>query len=65
MPPLWSLGYQQNRFSYMNSKEILNVVNTFKDKEIPIDVIYFDIDYMDGFRVMTFKVQSLKMLNHL
>ncbi len=60
MPPLWSLGYQQNRFSYMNSKEILNVVNTFKDKEIPIDVIYFDIDYMDGFRVMTFKVPEFE-----
>lgn len=55
MPPLWSLGYQQNRFSYLSCDEIRDVVKNFEEKEIPIDVIYFDIDYMDGFRVMTFK----------
>lgn len=60
MPPFWSLGYQQNRFSYMDSKEILQIVNTFEEKEIPLDAIYFDIDYMDGFRIMTFKVPEFQ-----
>ncbi|MGL5417638.1 MAG: TIM-barrel domain-containing protein [Clostridium sp.] len=55
MPPLWSLGYQQNRFSYFDVKEVRDVVSEFEKREIPIDVIYLDIDYMDGFRVMTFK----------
>ena len=55
LPPMWSLGYQQNRFSYLSCNEIREVVKNFEEKKIPIDVIYFDIDYMDGFRVMTFK----------
>ncbi|MGG7079369.1 TIM-barrel domain-containing protein [Clostridium sardiniense] len=55
MPPLWSLGYQQNRFSYFTQEEVDELVKTFEEKEIPLDVVYLDIDYMDGFRVMTFK----------
>lgn len=55
MPPLWSLGYQQNRFSYFTQEEVKDVIKKFEDREIPIDVVYLDIDYMDGFRVMTFK----------
>lgn len=55
MPPLWSLGYQQTRFSYFTQDEVLDIMNKFKEKEIPIDTIYLDINYMDGFRVMTFK----------
>lgn len=55
MPPIWSLGYQQNRFSYFTQKEVIDVVETFEKKGIPLDVMYLDIDCMDGFRVMTFK----------
>ncbi|MEG1481315.1 glycoside hydrolase family 31 protein [Clostridium sp.] len=55
MPPLWSLGYQQNRFSYFTQEEVREIVKTFEEKQIPLDVMYLDIDYMDGFRVMTFK----------
>ncbi|MDE6182737.1 MAG: glycoside hydrolase family 31 protein, partial [Eubacteriales bacterium] len=55
MPPLWSLGYQQCRFSYFTQEEVKQLIKTFEQKEIPLDVVYLDIDYMDGFRVMTFK----------
>ena len=65
MPPMWSLGYQQNRFSYTSEEEIEEVINTFKEKSIPIDVIYLDIDYMDGFRVMTFKVPEFKNIKNI
>lgn len=55
MPPIWSLGYQQCRFSYFTQEEVLQIAKTFEEKNIPLDVLYLDIDYMDGFRVMTFK----------
>ncbi|EGT3616639.1 glycoside hydrolase family 31 protein [Clostridium perfringens] len=58
MPPLWSLGYQQCRFSYFSQEEVRELVKTFEEKEIPLDVVYLDIDYMDGFRVMTFKTPN-------
>jgi alpha-glucosidase len=54
MPPLWALGYQQCRWSYIPDTRIKNVADTFRLKKIPCDVIWMDIDYMDSFRIFTF-----------
>ncbi|WP_268123329.1 TIM-barrel domain-containing protein [Roseivirga pacifica] len=54
MPPKWSLGYQQCRFSYYPEHEIHNVARTFRDKKIPADVIYLDIHYMKDYMAFTF-----------
>jgi alpha-glucosidase len=53
MPPLWSLGYQQCRYSYYPDKEVLNVANTFREKDIPADVIVLDIHYMESYKIFT------------
>ncbi|XP_050232019.1 uncharacterized protein LOC126680835 isoform X2 [Mercurialis annua] len=54
MPPKWALGYQQCRWSYDSAKRVSEVAKTFREKGIPCDVIWMDIDYMDGFRCFTF-----------
>ncbi|XP_065877970.1 uncharacterized protein [Euphorbia lathyris] len=54
MPPKWSLGYQQCRWSYDTDERVHEVARTFREKGIPADVIWMDIDYMDGFRCFTF-----------
>ena len=53
MPPLWALGNQQSRWSYMSAEEVLSVAAEFRSRGIPCDVLYLDIDYMDGYRVFT------------
>lgn len=53
LPPKWSLGYQQCRYSYYPDKEVLNVARTFREKHIPCDVIYLDIHYMDQYKLFT------------
>lgn len=53
MPPKWALGYQQCRWSYFPESELLNVARTFRKKKIPADVIYFDIDYMQDYKLFT------------
>ncbi len=58
MPPLWSLGYQQCRWSYMSAKEILDIAQTFRKKQIPADVMYCDIDYMDHYKIFTWNKQT-------
>jgi len=66
MPPLWALGYQQCRWSYIPDTRIKNVADTFRLKKIPCDVIWMDIDYMDSFRIFTFdkeKIPDPKGLN--
>jgi alpha-glucosidase len=53
LPPLWTLGYQQCRYSYYPESRAREIVKTFRDKKIPADVIYFDIDYQQGYAPFT------------
>ncbi|TSA25575.1 MAG: DUF4968 domain-containing protein, partial [Bacteroidetes bacterium] len=53
MPPFWSLGYQQCRWGYYPESEVMSLARKFRDKQIPCDVIYFDIDYMDSYKIFT------------
>jgi alpha-glucosidase len=54
LPPLWALGYQQCRFSYVPDLRIKSIADTFRLKKIPCDVIWMDIDYMERFKIFTF-----------
>lgn len=53
LPPLWSLGYQQSRWSYAPEEKLVEIADGFRKRQIPCDVLYLDIDYMDGYRVFT------------
>lgn len=57
MPPLWSLGYQQCRFSYFPDTRVKEIADEFRTRRIPCDVIWMDIHYMDGYRIFTFDPQ--------
>lgn len=54
LPPLWALGYHQCRYSYYPEARGREIAKGFRDRSIPCDVIWFDIDYMEAFRVFTF-----------
>jgi len=53
LPPLWALGNQQSRWSYFPEARVREVARGFRETRTPADVIYLDIDYMDGYRVFT------------
>ncbi len=53
LPPYWSLGYQQCRWSYYPESEVMTLAQNFRNKKIPCDVIYLDIDYMDHYKIFT------------
>ncbi len=53
MPPLWSLGYQQNRYSYYPEAEVMRIAQTLREKQIPCDGITLDIHYMDNYQLFT------------
>lgn len=54
MPAKWTLGYHQCRFSYDSETRVREIADTFRAKNLPCDVIWMDIDYMDGYKVFTF-----------
>ena len=53
LPPLWSLGYNQCRYSYYPESRVRLVADTFREKKIPADVIWLDIHYLDNYKPFT------------
>ena len=53
IPPKWAFGYQQSRWGYMNEDDIREVVKGHREKKIPLESIYMDIDYMERFKDFT------------
>jgi alpha-glucosidase len=53
LAPLWSLGYQQSRWSYMSDAEVRSLAERFRQERFPLDVIWLDIDYQDRNRPFT------------
>ncbi|ELW64814.1 Sucrase-isomaltase, intestinal [Tupaia chinensis] len=47
MPPYWALGFQLCRYGYRNTSEVEQVYNEMVAAQIPYDVQYTDIDYME------------------
>ncbi|MCD8103890.1 MAG: alpha-glucosidase [Lachnospiraceae bacterium] len=53
LPPKWAFGYGQSRWSYFSSDEVREVAAKLQENHIPVDSIYLDIDYMEGYRDFT------------
>jgi alpha-glucosidase len=53
LPPRWSLGHQQSRWSYPTEKRVREVAREFRKRRIPCDTVVLDIDYLDEYRVFT------------
>jgi len=54
LPPKWSLGYHQCRYSYAPDTRAREIAREFRARRIPCDTLWFDIDYMEDFRIFTF-----------
>lgn len=56
MPQKWALGYQQSRWGYsVSQKQVEKIAENLRKYDLPCDVLHFDIDYMDGYRVFTWR----------
>jgi alpha-glucosidase len=45
LPPLWSLGYQQSRYTYTPRAQVEEIAARLRHDKIPADGIWLDIDY--------------------
>lgn len=53
LPPLWSLGFQQSRYSYESESRLREIASHLRADKIPSDVLYLDIDYQKDHRPFT------------
>ena len=45
LPPMWSLGYQQSRYTYFPESQVEEIAKRLRADRIPADAIWLDIDY--------------------
>lgn len=53
IPPKWAFGYGQSRWAYKTEQDFRKIVNQYHENRLPLDAIYMDIDYMDGYASFT------------
>lgn len=58
LPPMWTLGYQQSRYSYVPQSRVLEIAHHLRADHIPADAIYLDIGYQDHDRPFTVDKQA-------
>uniref|UniRef100_H2YDF9 alpha-glucosidase n=1 Tax=Ciona savignyi TaxID=51511 RepID=H2YDF9_CIOSA len=58
LPPYWSLGFQLCRYGYGDLNTVKETVARMDAYDIPLDVQYGDIDYMDEQRDFTYDTSN-------
>nr|XP_046244835.1 maltase-glucoamylase, intestinal [Scatophagus argus] len=62
IPPYWSLGFQLSRWNYGSLEEVNNTVERNRAVDLPYDIQYTDIDYMEDKKDFTYdKVKFAKL----
>lgn len=53
MPPLWTLGYHQSKWSYYPEQVVTDLAAEFRKRRIPCDSIHLDIHHMKRYQALT------------
>ena len=51
--PFWALGYHQCRYGWRTLDKVKEVVAKFEESDLPLDVVWADIDYMKDYADFT------------
>ncbi|MDE6362657.1 MAG: alpha-glucosidase [Lachnospiraceae bacterium] len=51
--PKYAFGFGQSRWGYKTAEDIERVVRGYRDHQIPLDMVYLDIDYMQDYKDFT------------
>lgn len=53
MPPLWSLGYHQSKWSYYPEQTVADLAAELRKRKFPCDAIHLDIHHMKQYQALT------------
>ncbi|OAV96772.1 hypothetical protein PTTG_12077, partial [Puccinia triticina 1-1 BBBD Race 1] len=69
LPPYFSIAYHQCRWNYVSQDDLLSVLHNFDTFDIPLDVIWLDIEYAEEHKYFIWDKrhfpEPLKMINQL
>lgn len=55
LPAHWALGYHQCRWNYVSSDDVRSVQRRFDEEDMPLDVIWLDIEYAPDHKYFIWK----------
>lgn len=53
IPPKFGFGFGQSRWGYKTKDDFRKVLKGYRENQIPLDMIYMDIDYMQDYKDFT------------
>ena len=53
LPPLFAIAYHQSRWNYNDETDVLHVESKFDEFDIPLDVMWLDIEHTDTKKYFT------------
>lgn len=69
LPPIFSIAYHQSRWNYNDEQDVKNINSGFEEHQIPMDVIWLDIEHTNDKRYFTWDATKFptpeKMMEHL
>lgn len=60
IPPKFAFGFGQSRWGYKTKEDFWKVTEGYRSNQIPIDMIYMDIDYMEGYKDFTLNEENFQ-----
>ena len=58
IPPKYAFGFGQSRWGYKTKEDFRRVVDGYRENGVPLDMVYMDIDYMQGFKDFTLNEEN-------
>jgi len=58
VPPIWALGHHQCRWYDYSDADVRRIGKQYRDRKIPCDVLWLDIEYMNEYRVFTWNTEK-------
>ncbi len=60
IPPRYAFGFGQSRWGYKTKDDFRRVVDGYRENGVPLDMVYMDIDYMQGFKDFTLNEENFQ-----
>ena len=58
LTPMWALGWGQSRWGYANVSQLQAVQAGYAENNLPLDIQFSDVDYMQDFKDFTYDNES-------
>lgn len=60
LPPYYSLGFHYSKWEPLSTDRLMEIYQTFNEKEIPVDMYWLDIDYTKDNKYFEFDEERFK-----